>query len=182
MSVLSSLKEAGGCSGGVAVYSGAKALAMAANLQRKHRTLWPETKKLLNSFFPKLNLNRVRFCIKSSLPPNWFESPDKVDAMTFGETIFFKGTDIQKSKAGLKLLMHELVHVDQVRRKGGEIPFACAYGKGYLEAGSYRNNPMEVEAYDFVAGHGDLLHDVKKTSGVGGGRRSSGPSTATRER
>ena len=83
--------------------------------------------------------------------------------MTFGYTIFFKGSNIQKSRGGLKLLMHELVHVDQVRRKGGEVAFACDYGKGYLKGGSYRKNPMEVEAYDFVDKHGDSLPDgVKK--------------------
>ena len=59
--------------------------------------------------------------------------------------------------------MHELVHVDLVRRKGGEVAFACDYGKGYLKGGNYRKNPMEVEAYDFVDKHGDSLPDgVKK--------------------
>lgn len=159
MSVLSELKKAGGCSGGVAVYSGAKALALAANVQRKRRKLWASTKKLMKNYFPKLDLGKVRFCIHSSLPGNWFTSRDSVQGMTFGYTIFFKGTNLQKSRAGLKLLMHELVHVDQVRRKGGEIAFACAYGKGYLSGGSYRQNPMEVEAYDFVAKHGSSLPD-----------------------
>jgi hypothetical protein len=50
--------------------------------------------------------------------------------------------------------MHELVHVDQLRRRGdNEDRFACDYGKGYLEAGNYRNNPLEEEAYDFVDSH-----------------------------
>ena len=40
------------------------------------------------------------------------------------------------------------VHVDQVRRYGdSELDFACAYGKGFLDAGNYRDNWMEVEAY-----------------------------------
>jgi hypothetical protein len=74
--------------------------------------------------------------------------------MTFGYTIFFKASDYQKSWARLEYLLHELVHVDQVRRRGdSESSFACDYGKGYLAAGSYRNNPLEVEAYDFVANH-----------------------------
>ena len=101
-----------------------------------------------------LHLKRVRFCIKSNLPANWFQSPGKVAGMTFGYTVFFKGTDIQKSWAGLELLMHELFHVDQVRRRGdNEARFACDYGEGVLKGGSYMKNPMEAKAYAFVASH-----------------------------
>ena len=82
--------------------------------------------------------------------------------MTFGYTIYFKRTDIQKTQAGLKLLMHELAHVDQVRRFGGEIPFACKYGKGYLKGGSYLKNPLEVAAYRMVEKHGDELPAKQK--------------------
>jgi len=47
--------------------------------------------------------------------------------------------------------MHELVHVDQVRRRGNnETRFARDYGNGFLKAGNYAKNPLEVEAYDFV--------------------------------
>lgn len=138
-------------------------LCLARNAQRQRRELWKNTRKALKPFFPNLKLRDVRFCINSSLPGNWFQSAGSVGGMTFGYTIFFKGSDLQKSRAGLRLLMHELVHVDQVRRKGGEVAFACGYGKGYLKAGNYRDNPMEVEAYDFVTKHGGSLPDgVKK--------------------
>ena len=163
MSVLSELKKAGGCSGGVAIYFTARESARLRNVQRKERKLWSSTKVVMKKFFPKLDLDKVEFCINSSLPANWFESPDKVQAMTFGTRMYFKGSNIQKSRAGLKLLMHELVHIDQIRRKGGETAFACAYGKGYLESGSYRQNPLEVEAFNFVDKHGSSLPDgVKK--------------------
>ena len=157
MSVLSELRKFGGSAGGIHVYAGAKALVYTRNSMRKRRKLWKSTRKVMKKYFPKLKLGKVRFCINCSLPGNWFESPDKVAAMTFGDTIFFKGTYIQKSRDGLKLLMHELVHVDQVRRKGGELKFAAAYGRGYLKGGSYRKNPMEVEAYNFVAKNGNSL-------------------------
>lgn len=154
MSVLSTLKKAGGCAGGVVIYNAAKAAARVANVARKRRKLKGDTKKLMRRHFPKLNLNKVRFCINSSLPANWFQSPDKTAGMTFGYTIYFKKSGVQKSKAGLALLMHELVHVDQVRRRGNsQRRFACDYGKGFLKGGSYRKNPMEVEAYDFVSNH-----------------------------
>jgi Domain of unknown function (DUF4157) len=114
---------------------------------------------LMGRYFPGLDLNEVEFCLDSTLPANWFAPPGDVAAMTFGYRIYFKGSGIQDSQAGLKLLMHELVHADQVRRRGGEVSFACHYGRGYLEAGGYRSNPMEAEAYAFVVKHGPSLPD-----------------------
>jgi hypothetical protein len=54
------------------------------------------------------------------------------------------------------------VHVDQVRRLGGETAFARDYGRGYVEGGgelpaylddvdAYHRNPLEAEAYRFEA-------------------------------
>lgn len=153
MSVLATLKKAGGSAGGVAIYDAAKAAALLTNIPRKRRKLKDSTKKLMKKYFPQLKLGKVRYSINANLPANWFEHPNKVDAMTFGHWIVFKGSRIQGTKRGLSLLMHELVHVDQVRRFGGEHAFASRYGQGYLKGGSYRNNPLEVEAYDFVAKH-----------------------------
>lgn len=49
------------------------------------------------------------------------------------------------------MVMHELVHTDQVRRRcNSEILFAADYDKGYLVAGNYHHNPLEKEAFDFV--------------------------------
>ena len=154
MSVLNQLKKAGGCGGGQAIYFAAKGACLAANVPRIRRELWPDTIRIMNALLPQLNLHRVRFCINSTLPPNWFTSADNVEGMTFGYTIFFKGSDYQKSWTKLQYLLHELVHVDQIRRRGdSESNFACAYGEGYLKAGDYRKNAMEVEAYNFVANH-----------------------------
>ncbi len=151
MNVLKELERAGGCEGGRLVYFLAKPLVEVANLGRKHITLWPDTKKIMRRFFPKLDLDQVSFQNNCELPGNWFTPAKNVAAMTFGNRIFFKGKDIQKSWAKLELLMHELVHVDQVRRYGGEWNFACAYGKGFLAAGNYRDNKLEKEAFDLVA-------------------------------
>jgi len=163
MSALSELKRAGGSAGGVAIYSAAKVAAELSNVQRKDRKLWKTTRAEMRKYFPKLDLTKVTFHINSTLPGNWFQTAGSVEAMTFGYTIFFKHSDYQKSRKGLKYLMHELVHVDQVRRKGGEIAFAQAYGRGFLAAGNYRDNPLEVEAYEFVEKNGDALpNGVKK--------------------
>nr|MBI3614158.1 DUF4157 domain-containing protein [Nitrospirota bacterium] len=166
MSILSTLQNHGGCAGGQLIYYGAKGLCLAKNVQRKRRELWPDTIKIMNFLLPHVNLHRVRFCINCSLPGNWFTSANNVEATTFGYTIFFDNSDYQKSWPGLEILLHELVHVDQVRRRSdSESAFACDYGKGYLAAGNYRNNPMEVEAYDFVTNHplpGSLPANLQK--------------------
>lgn len=154
MSILSQLQKAGGCGGGQAIYYAAKGVCYAANVPRMRRELWPDTIKIMNALLPQLNLHRVRFCINSSLPGNWFTSADNIEGMTFGYNLFFKGTDYQVSWTRMRYLLHELVHVDQVRRRGdSESTFACHYGEGYLSGGSYEKNPMEVEAYNFVNGH-----------------------------
>ena len=151
MSILSQLQSAGGCGGGQAIYYAAKGVCYMSNVTRKQIELWPDTIKIMHYFLPQLNLHRVRFRNNCSLPGNWFTSASNVAAMTFGYNIFFKGKDNQQSWTKLELMLHELVHVDQVRRRGdSDSNFACDYGKGYLAAGNYRNNPMEVEAYNFV--------------------------------
>lgn len=154
MGALDTLRDIGGAAGGILIYNAAKAAARMANMGQRIRKLKPQTVCRLKHLFPQLDMGRVRFVIKASLPRNWFASPDKVSAMTFGYKIYFKGSNIQKTDAGLKLLIHELVHVDQVRRRGNdETKFACDYGKGYLSAGNYRDNPLEDEAFVFVDTH-----------------------------
>ncbi len=154
MSVLDTLRDLGGCTGGITIYQAAKRSAQVRNVFRKARKLKPETICRLSDLFPGLDLSRVRIYINASLPANWFTSADDVYGMTFGYKIYFKGSGYQKSEEGLQKLMHELVHVDQVRRRGdSETQFACDYGEGYLAAGSYEVNPLEIEAYGFVNNH-----------------------------
>ncbi len=157
MGVIDILRKLGGCAGGIAIYDTANLAAKASNIGRERKTLKPEIKSRLKLLFPKIDFGRVRFLVDAQLPPNWFK--EGVAGMTFGHTIYFKGHDIQKTVGGLELLIHELVHVNQVRARGdsplvgdkAERQFACDYGKGYLKAGSYEKNPLEKEAYDFAA-------------------------------
>ena len=133
------------------LYRAAKAVVVARNAARPALELWPDTKQMMRRFFPSLDLERVRFKTGCSLPGNWLARETWVSAMTLGYGIYVAGDHVQESWSALELLMHELVHVDQVRRLGSERRFACEYGKGYLAGGGYRGNPLEVEAYDFVA-------------------------------
>ena len=82
--------------------------------------------------------------------------------MTFGTNIFWAGVLDEETPRDLVNLLHEVVHVDQVRRLGGQDAFACAYGTGYIDGGgglpalirsptAYHRNPLEAEAYRFEA-------------------------------
>jgi len=155
MSVLSKLKKMGACEGGIAIYFAAKAAAATANLLKQRNKLNASTKSKFRPLFPHLDLDRVRVRPDCTLPPNWFTSADDVVAMTFGYTIYCKGKKMQSTNNKLNVLMHELVHVDQIRRRDdSESKFACDYGKGFVAAGNYSDNPLEVEADNFVAANG----------------------------
>jgi hypothetical protein len=154
VSVLDILRDLGGCEGGQVVYKAAKAALAIRHPLRTRRRLRPETILRLQPLYPTLDLRRVSFVTSASLPANWFS--DGVVGMTFGYQIWFAWTRhrVEETDDGLKVLMHELVHVDQVRKMGNsEDAFACAYGAGFLEAGDYRHNPLEIEAFDFVDAH-----------------------------
>lgn len=152
MSIMSQLQAAGGCEGGKAIYFGARTSAQVLNAFKQTNKLKTATKARFKPLFPKLDLDRVRVRPDCILPGNWFKSG--VKAMTFGYTIYCKGSHMQSTDAKLNILMHELVHVDQIRRRGNdESRFACDYGKGYLAGGGYMENPLEIEAYDFVTNY-----------------------------
>lgn len=149
MSIRSFLEEHGGCAGGRLIYYAAQTTVQLANWTRDKHRISAETRARLQPLFPELDLDKVEYKMCCSLPGNWFTSADEVEAMTFGYMLYFKDSDVEQTTSGLNTLMHELVHVEQVRRLGSEHAFACEYGIGYL-AGGYRNNPLEEEAYDFV--------------------------------
>lgn len=140
------------CTAGIAVYFAARAACHARNAGRARLRIPDEVARTLAPHFPALDLATVRIVAGASLPPNWLgPRVFRADAMTFGRVIFVVGREPFDGPRALRLLAHELVHVDQVRRLGGERAFACAYGRGYLGGGSYRANPMEVEAYELEA-------------------------------
>jgi hypothetical protein len=151
-----------GCLAGVPIYFAARAACFARNAGRARLRLPAELQAELAPHFPDLDLGAVRLVAGASLPPNWLGPKVFAAAgMTFGQTIFLAAPDPlgtlgalgapgmgSRSAGMVPLIGHELVHVDQVRRLGGERAFACAYGRGYLAGGSYRRNPLEVEAYE----------------------------------
>ncbi len=151
-----------GCTIGKTAYRETRRATGIANLLRPMRRLRPATSAMLARLFPSLDVERIRYKTHCRLPPNRFADDGWVAAMTFGSTIYFRGGFSESSPTDVVLLIHEVVHVDQVRRYGGEDHFACAYGRGYLAGGGelpghirnpgmYHRNPLEAEAYRFQA-------------------------------
>lgn len=71
-----------------------------------------------------------------------FEQGDYA-GITYRDTYFVRSGDAQRES----LHFHELVHVVQWRHLGPD-RFLMAYAIGYFAGGGYRNNPLEIMAYD----------------------------------
>ena len=136
-----------------------KRSAQIVNVRRRRRGLLLPTQDMLRQLFPDLDVSRIRVRDRCRLPANRFQPDGSIYAMTFGYTIYWRDPLDENKPSDLVKLIHEVVHVDQVRRYGGEDGFACAYGRGYLEGGgelpphitnptAYHRNPLEVEAYE----------------------------------
>jgi Domain of unknown function (DUF4157) len=151
-----------GCVLGQSVFNEAKRSAQIVNVVRPRRSLHAATIARLQLLFPDLDLENVRVRTRCRLPSNRFRPTGSIYAMTFGYTIYWRDELDESKPDDLVKLIHELVHVDQVRRHGGESGFACEYGRGYIEGGGklptyiadatpYHRNPLEAEAYTFDA-------------------------------
>lgn len=151
-----------GCALGRTIYAETKRAAQVVNVARPRRALSPAVIARLQPWFPELDLGIVRVRTGCRLPPNRFRTRGRIYAMTFGSTIYWRDELDEHDPGDLVRLMHELVHVAQVVRYGGESKFACAYGEGYLSGGGvlpdhiddpspYHRNPLEAEAYRFEA-------------------------------
>ena len=151
-----------GCELGRTMFRESKRSAQIANIGRATRPLRSDTIQRLQPLFADLDLHRVRVRTRCRLPPNRFRQQGPIYAMTFGNTVYWRDDLDELDPLDLVKLIHEIVHIDQVRRQGGETEFACAYGIGYLDGGgslpayishptAYHRNPLEAEAYSFEA-------------------------------
>jgi hypothetical protein len=149
-----------GCALGQSIYAEAKRSAQIVNVVRPRRPLQAATVARLRSLYPDLDLTTIRIRTRCRLPSNRFHPTGSIYAMTFGSTIYWRDELDESNPRDLVRLIHEIVHVDQVRRHGGEPSFACEYGRGYIEGGgtlpayieeptAYHRNPLEAEAYNF---------------------------------
>ena len=136
-----------GCILGIPIYFAGKWLTRAANVHRVEQRLSPELTARLAPLFPHLDLTRVRLKDHANLPVL-----PRYNGIAFGYRLYFRHTFNENDARSLRVLVHELVHADQVRRLGGEVAFACAYFAGHFVAG-YDGNPLEEEAREFVREH-----------------------------
>jgi len=134
---------------GIVVYYTAKASARIVNCHKKRVQIEPTIKNKIVSIFPTIDINKVRIIKNATLPANWFERPKRTDGMTFGRNIYIKDKSLQFDQGGIRLLLHELIHVKQIS-EFGECKFAARYGKEFVKFGYY-NMPLEKEAYDFAS-------------------------------
>ncbi|MET0459063.1 MAG: hypothetical protein ABW195_07440 [Ilumatobacteraceae bacterium] len=162
LGVLKPVARPVGCSLGRTIYRETRRATTIANVRRKARPLTPTTQAILRRLFPDLDVGAIRVRDGCRLPPNRFDLDGDILAMTFGTNIFWAGPLDESKPRDLVNLFHEVVHVDQVRRLGGQDGFACAYGTGYVRGGgevpasirtptAYHRNPLEAEAYRFEA-------------------------------
>lgn len=161
-----------GCTIGRAVYRETRRAAQLANINRRPRRLTPATLAILPQLFPDIDVDAIRVRTGCRLPPNRFNERGRITAMAFGDTIYWAGTLDESDPRDLVNLFHEVVHVDQFHRFGGEAGFACEYGVGYLLGGgelppsirrptAYHRNPLEAEAYQFEARFQDAAGRVR---------------------
>jgi len=147
---------------GTTIFRESKRSAQIANIGRATRPLGANTIQRLQPLFVDLDLQLIHVRSKCRLPSNRFREHGSIYAMTFGNTIYWRDDLDEDDPRDLVKLIHEIVHVDQVRRLGGETAFARTYGAGYLEGGgelpayivlptAYHRNPLEAEAYSFEA-------------------------------
>ncbi len=151
-----------GCALGKSVFAETKRSAQIVNVTRPRRALQTTTIARLKPLFPDLDPATIRVRTRCRLPSNQFRPTGSIYAMTFGNTIYWRDELDESDPVDLVKLIHEIVHVDQVRRRGGESSFACEYGRGYLDGGgklpgyivdptAYHRNPLEAESYTFEA-------------------------------
>jgi hypothetical protein len=142
------IKNILGSIGGVVTYFITKAAIHSVNFSISWKTLPADIYDLLPDEIKQLPLNKIKYKEHSSLPPNWFIGKKRFIGMTFGYTLFFAYKIDFNNKQDLLLLIHELVHSLQYKsRNCSELHFASDYGKGVIDSMSYRNNPLEIEAY-----------------------------------
>jgi hypothetical protein len=132
---------------GEQVYWVAKAAHATVNAHKHHLKIYDDVRRRMGVFFPGLDLGPVRVVQDATVLARVFRS--SIEATTTGDTIYCVMHDMQYTYAGMKLLIHELCHVKQMRNMG-EDTFATEYGVEFVQHG-YEHMPLETAAYEFVA-------------------------------
>lgn len=114
-------------------------------------------KRYLRPHFGDL-VDRVAVIYNANLMDEWsalgyrIDLPDESAAQTYCNRIYVDNPHQQGDLSQVILLAHELTHSRQCEEYGGAGSFGWHYFKEYYEGGgSYENNRLEREAFDFEA-------------------------------
>ncbi|MBN2273975.1 MAG: DUF4157 domain-containing protein [Bacteroidales bacterium] len=133
---------------GFLVYYACKASARIVNFRKPSHRISPETSTLLKTLFAGMTLDNVIVISNAWLPAHIFNR--SIEGMTFRNRIYIAHRYRPEYHHNLMLLIHEIVHVRQIRNQG-ETVFACKYGVQFLHNRGYgAGMPLEKEAYEFV--------------------------------
>jgi hypothetical protein len=83
---------------------------------------------------------RIQALARALGSPPWLE-PERMAAITFNQVI------VSAEPMSLRVLFHELVHVEQYRQLKVN-GFARLYVRGFLRTGAYEQIPLERHAYE----------------------------------
>jgi len=156
--VIRAIILAGGSAAGFLVYFASKALARIVNLRKKKHGISPEMATRLDILFPGMRFSNIRIVCNAWLPAHIFNR--SIEGMTYHNRIYVTHRDVLHNQTGFMLLVHELVHVKQIR-ESGEFYFACRYGGQFVTNGGYSAAmPLEHEAYDFVEKNRHRMPDI----------------------
>jgi Domain of unknown function (DUF4157) len=136
-----------------------EAFVRLVNLRRARTPLDPAVAKLMMAHHPELDLTTVRTVCPAVIP----SVQRGTTGLTLGSTIFLREPPDPASMRSMSLVLHELVHVDQNRRHG-RLGFARQYGVGWASTLSYRQIPLEAEAFDHEHRQRDALRDAIASS------------------
>jgi hypothetical protein len=117
------------------------------NRCKVRQALGNPSRVMLGPLFADVDLSQVKIVANAIMP--W---PRPRRAITLGSSVYIRDGFDQAKSRDLRLLLHELVHVDQYRRLG-MLGFIWAYGRALGRSGSYRKNSLEVEAFIFATQH-----------------------------
>ena len=165
----------GGCSipadeawgeAGRGVYTSGLAAIAAKNSTLPAKSLDTWQKDRLRPYFGDL-VDRVKIKYGATTLDNWRIGGETIsipsDGQTFCNDIYLTKRHRGEDKELLELIAHEMVHSQQCERLGGASNFGYNYFKHYKRANqNYRNNKLEVEAYDIAARFENELESIEQ--------------------
>lgn len=137
-----------GSAAGFLVFYACKILALIMNFGKPSYRISAEALQKLKNLFAGIQLDNVTVIPHAWLPAHIFNR--SIEGMTFHNRIYIVPDCKPENNSVLLLLIHELVHVRQIRELGEPV-FACRYGVQFLKNRGYGEGmPLEKEAYGLV--------------------------------